>query len=71
MDYIGSLCDDEDANIYFGTVIDPTMDGSVRITVLATGFNPYTPEGRRVAEATYSAPTETPAPLPESMDGSQ
>ena len=62
MDYIGSLCDDEDANIYFGTVIDPTMDGSVRITVLATGFNPYTPEGRRVAEATYSAPTETPAP---------
>lgn len=62
MDYIRSLCDDEDANIYFGTVVDPTMDGSVRITVLATGFNPYTPEGRRVAEATYSVPTETPAP---------
>lgn len=62
MDYIRSLCDDEDANIYFGTVVDPAMDGSVRITVLATGFNPYTPEGRRVAEATYSAPTETPAP---------
>lgn len=56
MDYIHNLCDGEDANIFFGTVVDPEMDGSVRITVLATGFNPHTPEGRRVATETYRAP---------------
>jgi cell division protein FtsZ len=32
------------------------MEGSVRITVLATGFNPYAPEGRAVAEAVYRSP---------------
>lgn len=68
MAYIQSLCDVDDANIFFGTVVDPEMDGSVRITVLATGFNPYTAEGRRVAEATYAAPVETaiPAATPDS-----
>jgi cell division protein FtsZ len=39
MAYIHSLCDEEEANIYFGTVIDPMLEGEVRITVLATGFN--------------------------------
>ncbi|MEO0852692.1 MAG: cell division protein FtsZ [Cyanobacteria bacterium J06648_11] len=29
---------DEDANIIFGSVIDPKMQGEVRITVIATGF---------------------------------
>ena len=29
----------EDANIIFGAVVDPTMDGEVKITVIATGFN--------------------------------
>ncbi len=38
MEYIQGLCDEEDANIFFGTVVDAEMDGSVRITVLATGF---------------------------------
>lgn len=42
MEYIHSLSDQDDANIYFGIVTDPTLDGSVRITVLATGFDPYT-----------------------------
>jgi cell division protein FtsZ len=54
--YIQSLCDEEDANIFFGTVVDPEMDGTVRVTVLATGFNPYSSEGRKVAEATYNTP---------------
>ena len=40
MAYIHSLCDEDDANIYFGTVVDPMLDGEVRITVLATGFSP-------------------------------
>lgn len=73
MTYIHGLCDAEEANIFFGTVVDPEMEGSVRITVLATGFNPYSPEGRRVAEATYQAPqpraavvdpVPVPAPVP-------
>ena len=50
MNYINEMCDAEEANIYFGLVADPTMEGSVRITVLATGFNPYTTEGRKAAE---------------------
>lgn len=54
MNYIHALCDANDANIFFGTVVDPAMDGSVRITVLATGFNPYTSEGRLAASATYA-----------------
>ena len=29
---------DEDANIIFGAVIDPTLNGRVKITVIATGF---------------------------------
>jgi cell division protein FtsZ len=36
---------DPDANIIFGAVIDPSMDGDVQITVIATGFDSrkYTP----------------------------
>lgn len=68
MNYIHSLCDAEEANIFFGTVVDPSMDGAVRITVLATGFNPYSPEGRKVAEATFTndvvAAQPAPAPVP-------
>jgi len=64
MQYIQGLCDTDEANIFFGTVVDPAMEGTVRVTVLATGFNPYTREGRRVAEATYSAPAPTPIPAP-------
>jgi len=62
MQYIQDLCDAEEANIFFGTVVDPHMDGNVRVTVLATGFNPYSREGKKVAEATFSAPQ--PAPIP-------
>ena len=29
----------EDANIIFGAVVDPTMEGKVKITVIATGFD--------------------------------
>lgn len=29
----------EEANIIFGAVVDPTLDGEIRITVLATGFD--------------------------------
>ena len=33
---------DEDANIIFGAVVDPGLDGKVKITVIATGFGPAT-----------------------------
>ena len=32
-------CDSENVNVIFGTVIDEAMQGEVRITVLATGFD--------------------------------
>ncbi|HWA82492.1 MAG TPA: cell division protein FtsZ, partial [Fimbriimonadaceae bacterium] len=54
MAYIQQLCDQAEANIFFGTVVDPSMDGTVRVTVLATGFNPYTTEGRKVSDATFA-----------------
>jgi len=33
---------DQNANIIFGAVIDPKLDGEIRITVIATGFAPKT-----------------------------
>lgn len=62
MQYIQELCDADDANIFFGTVVDPTMEGTVRVTVLATGFNPHSREGRAVAQATFNSPAPQPAP---------
>jgi cell division protein FtsZ len=52
MSYIQSLCDSDEANIFFGTVIDPEMEGTVRITVLATGFDPAAVrQARAIAES--------------------
>jgi cell division protein FtsZ len=59
------MCDEEEANIFFGTVVDPSMDGTVRVTVLATGFNPYSAEGRKVADATYNAPQPEAEEIPK------
>jgi len=61
MQYIQALCDAEEANIFFGTVVDPEMDGTVRVTVLATGFNPFSREGKKAAEAVVSAAPAAPA----------
>jgi cell division protein FtsZ len=66
MDYIHGLCDTEDANIYFGTVIEPELDDEVRITVLATGFAPLNPQPARngtaalVQQRMADVPTVTP-----------
>jgi len=54
--YIQGLCDADEANIFFGSVVDPAMEGTVRVTVLATGFNPYSKEGKKVAKETFSVP---------------
>jgi len=62
MAYIHNLCDSDDASIYFGHVIEPDLDSEVRITVLATGFNPYTTEGKRAASAAFTVPLELETP---------
>ena len=41
----------EDANIIFGSVIDPNLSDEVRITVIATGFERAAKRGRRRAAA--------------------
>lgn len=69
MEYIQSLCDQQEVNIIFGTVVDSTLENTVRITVLATEFNPYgeKPVARTSVQtsSTNVAPVvkEEPAPM--------
>jgi cell division protein FtsZ len=63
MAYIQGLCDGDDANIYFGTVVDSSLEGTVRITVLATGFAPNSPEATTVAAAPMAIETPKLAPV--------
>ncbi len=44
-DQISQLCDQREANIIFGWVPDPSLQGEVRVTVLATGFGGATGAG--------------------------
>ncbi len=62
----------EDANIIFGSVIDPNMKDEVRITVIATGFeregardlgDRRPPAGRRAQDALLSRPIAVPAQI--------
>jgi cell division protein FtsZ len=67
---ISQLCDQRDANIIFGWVSDPALEGAVRVTVLATGFGDNEPRPRTTstfqrAATPTSAPT-TPASAPSS-----
>ena len=48
----------EDANIIFGAVVDPTLAGRVKITVIATGF-----DDRGSRRGTTAAALETPVDL--------
>ncbi len=48
---------DEDANIIFGAVVDPALKGRVKITVIATGFEPH---GSR---RSVGAPAQTPVDM--------
>jgi cell division protein FtsZ len=49
----------EEANVIFGSVIDPNLDGEIIITVVATGFGHHEPRLRLVDRGL--ARTETPA----------
>ena len=51
----------EDANIIFGAVIDPKMEGEVRITVIATGFGAFD-------EKKFTNLKKTMSSLPESAE---
>ncbi len=56
---------DPDANIIFGAVIDNRLEGEIKITVIATGFqtrNTYEPPAAR--RSVPSRPAATPAPTP-------
>lgn len=43
--------EDADTNIIFGAVTDPTMNGKIRVTVIATGFNEESIEKKKEAAA--------------------
>ena len=47
----------EDANIIFGAVVDPRMDGQVKITVIATGFD-RVPAQRDVSASAAHTPVD-------------
>lgn len=57
---------DPDANIIFGAVIDESMQGEIKITVIATGFNQETIEQKpaQVAKRTVGQPGNPPT-MPE------
>jgi cell division protein FtsZ len=61
---ISSLCDRSDANIIFGWVPDQTMEGQVRVTVLATGFQ-LRPESEHPVQAAHTPAWQQPQrPVP-------
>ncbi|NOT25387.1 MAG: cell division protein FtsZ [Acidobacteria bacterium] len=47
----------EDANIIFGAVVDPTLTGKIKITVIATGFD-RKPAHREVSSAAMQTPVD-------------
>jgi cell division protein FtsZ len=49
----------EDANIIFGAVVDPKMEGKVKVTVIATGFD----RARAIASPAAQASLTTPVDL--------
>src|SRR6185369_9268787 len=53
----------EDANIIFGSVIDPNLSEEVRITVIATGFHPAEKTQMLVPHASLAGDRH-PAPMP-------
>jgi cell division protein FtsZ len=48
----------EDANIIFGAVVDPKMEGKVKITVIATGFDRMRANASPAAQSTVSTPVD-------------
>ena len=56
---------DPDANIIFGTVIDPTLEEAMKVTVIATGFDRSADDRPRVpAQSSYTMSRPSPVPAP-------
>lgn len=60
MTYIQELCNEDDANIFFGNVTDSTLDGAVRVTVIATGFQAQPQVQHAVAQVSKAVPAAEP-----------
>jgi cell division protein FtsZ len=62
----------DDAEIIFGAVLDESMDDTVQITVIATGFESQQPEntrGRYINQQSYAfQPVPTPSSPPRTRD---
>jgi len=58
---------DPDANIIFGAIIDEAMQGEVKITVIATGFEPGAEERKREKHH-HQAPIRTEIPTEPEME---
>jgi len=59
----------EDANVIFGAVIDPNLDGEIIITVVATGFGAAEPRLRLIDRARAQAPHAPQPPQAEEQQG--
>src|SRR6185295_18301076 len=55
----------EDANIIFGAVVDPTMEGKIKITVIATGFDREKTAVSPAAQSTLVTPVDLTAYMKE------
>ena len=64
--YVHSLAH-EDANIIFGSVMDETMGDAIKVTVIATGFEPKVTRQTRRAEQPTPAMGSRPVTLPRRM----
>jgi cell division protein FtsZ len=74
---------DPEANIIFGAAFDPTLDGKIRVSVVATGMDsaamqkietkPFTQATRTIAQPTMTRPSDVrePARTPEPVRASE
>jgi cell division protein FtsZ len=69
-----ALAADDDANIIFGAVVDERLEGSMNVTVIATGFGPEPvrgpapPSGGRREPTAGSEPLGTPFEAPPAFE---
>jgi len=63
-DIVYKACDADNVNVIFGTVIDPSLQNEVRITVLATGFDSVEKSNEPVRAKAAAVVGEESAPKP-------
>lgn len=61
-DIVYKACDGDSVNVIFGTVIDEALQGEVRITVLATGFDSIERKAQPVQAAAATGEGSIPTP---------